>query len=134
MKVDTYTPGNVMKPIGPYSHIAKAGPFISISGTAGMDPSTGQLAGPDVYTQARQIIRSFRTMLESVGSSLAQVMHVNVYLLNIDDFEEMNRAYGDEFVDHRPARSVIGVSALPKKGALLTMDLIAVADPAHKDR
>jgi 2-iminobutanoate/2-iminopropanoate deaminase len=127
MKVQTFTPSNVMQPIGPYSHIAKAGPFISISGTAGVDPRTGQFAGPDVYSQAKQILESFRTMLEGVGSSLSQVMHVHVFLLNIADFEEMNRAYREVFSVHQPARTVIGVSALPKNGALLTMNLTAVA-------
>jgi len=56
MKVETFTPANVMKPIGPYSHIAKAGSFIAISGTAGVDPATGDFAGPDAYSQARQIL------------------------------------------------------------------------------
>jgi 2-iminobutanoate/2-iminopropanoate deaminase len=68
MKVETFTPANVMKPIGPYSHIARAGSFIAISGTAGVDPATGDFAGPDAYSQARQILRSFRSMLEGVGS------------------------------------------------------------------
>ena len=128
MKVRTFTPSNVMQPIGPYSHIAKAGPFISISATAGVNPATGQFAGPDVYSQAKQILESFRTMLEEVGSSISQVMHVQVFLLSIGDFEEMNRAYREVFSVHQPARTVIGVSALPKNGALLTMNLTAVAD------
>lgn len=130
MKVQTFTPGNVMKPIGPYSHIAKAGPFICISATAGVNPATGQLAGPDVYSQAKQILDSFRTMLEETGSSIPQVMHVNVFLLNMGDFEEMNRAYSEVFAVHQPARTVIGVSALPKNGALLTMNLTAMAGDA----
>jgi 2-iminobutanoate/2-iminopropanoate deaminase len=128
MKVERFSPANVPKPIGPYGHVTKAGPFISISGTAGVDPSTGELAGPDAYAQTRQILRSFRTMLEGVGSSMTQVLHVHVFLISIDDFEEMNRAYGEEFGNHLPARTVIGVSALPKKGALLTMNLSAVAN------
>ena len=127
MKVQTFTPSNVMKPIGPYSHIAMAGPFISISATAGVNPATDQLAGPDTYSQARQILETFRVMLEGVGSSLEQVMHVQVFLLNVEDFEELNRAYREVFSEHQPARTVIGVSALPKKGALLTMNLNAVA-------
>ncbi len=127
MKVRTYTPGNVMKPIGPYSHIAKAGPFIAISATAGVDPATNQLAGPDVDAQARQILASFRTMLDEVGASLSEVMHVQVFLLDMGDFEEMNRAYREVFSDHQPARTVIGVAALPKPGARLTMNLTAVA-------
>jgi 2-iminobutanoate/2-iminopropanoate deaminase len=127
MKVETLTPDTVMKPIGPYSHVAKAGPFIAISGTAGVDPATGRLAGDDAYTQARQILKSFRILLESAGSSLRHVIHVHVYLTDIADFEEMNRAYREAFRDHLPARTVIGVHALPKEGALLTMDLSAVA-------
>ena len=125
--VETSTPPNTPAPIGPYSHIAKVGPFISIGGTAGFNPATGQLAGPDAYSQARQILQSFRTMLEGVGSSLEQVMHVQVYLLDMEDFAELNRAYGEVFSAHQPARTVIGVSALPKQGALLTMSLNAVA-------
>ncbi len=127
MKVSTSTPANVMKPIGPYSHIAKAGPFIAISATAGVDPTTHQLAGPDVYAQATQILASFRTMLDEVGASLSQVLHVHVFLLDMADFEEMNRAYREAFSTHQPARTVIGVSALPKPGARVTMNLTAVA-------
>jgi 2-iminobutanoate/2-iminopropanoate deaminase len=126
VKVETFTPDSVMTPIGPYSHVAKAGSFISISGTAGVDPATGQMAGPDAYTQARQILSSFRTLLEGAGSGMSQVLHVHVYLRNIEDFEPMNRAYREAFRDHLPARTVIAVSALPKEGALLTMDLSAV--------
>jgi 2-iminobutanoate/2-iminopropanoate deaminase len=124
--VETSTPANTPIPIGPYCHIARVGPFISISGTAGVNPVTGQLAGPDAYSQARQILESFRVMLQSVGSDLAHVIHVNVFLKDMRDFEEMNRAYIEVLGDHRPARTVVGVHELPKPGALLTMNLTAV--------
>ena len=124
--VETSTPPNTPTPIGPYSHIAKTGPFISIGGTAGFDPQTGQLAGPDVYSQTRRILESFRVMLESVGSDLEHVVHVNVFLKDMQDFDEMNRAYVEELGDHRPARTVIGVNELPKPGLRLTMNLTAV--------
>lgn len=126
MQVETFTPDNVMQPIGPYSHIAKAGPFISISAIAGVDPTTGLLAGPDVYSQARQILDSFSTMLDRVGSSMRHVVHIHVFLKNMSDFEEMNRAYQEAFSNHRPARSVVAVSDVPKQDALLTMNLTAV--------
>ncbi len=125
--VETSTPPRTPKPIGPYSHVAKVGEFISIGGTAGVDPITGQLAGPDVASQARQILRSFEIMLESVGSDLAHVIHVNVFLLSMVDFEEMNRAYVEGMGDHRPARTVVAVKELPKPGVRLTMNLTAVA-------
>lgn len=124
--VETSTPANTPTPIGPYNHIARVDKFISIGGTAGVNPATGQLAGPDVYAQAKQILESFRIMLESVGSDLNHVLHVNVFLKDMRDFEEMNRAYVDMLGDHRPARTVIGVAELPKPGVLLTMNLTAV--------
>ena len=124
--VETFTPPNTPTPIGPYNHIAKVGPFISIGGTAGVDPSTGQLAGPDIYSQAKQILESFEVMLGSVDSDLNHVIHINVFLKDMQDFEEMNRAYVDMMKNHRPARTVIGVAELPKPGVLLTMNLTAV--------
>lgn len=126
MTVETSTPANTPTPIGPYSHIAKVGPFISIGGTAGVDPATGQLAGPDAYAQTKQILVSFQVMLQTVGSDLAHVIHLNVFLKDMKDFEEMNRAYVDLLGSHRPARTVIGVNDLPKPGVRLTMNLTAV--------
>jgi 2-iminobutanoate/2-iminopropanoate deaminase len=124
--VETSTPENTPTPIGPYSHIAKVGQFISIGGTAGVDPATGELAGPGVYEQTKRIIASFKVMLESVGSDLGHVVHVNVYLKDMRDFEEMNRAYVEGMGEHRPARTAIGVNELPKVGVRLTMNLTAV--------
>jgi 2-iminobutanoate/2-iminopropanoate deaminase len=124
--VETSTPANTPKPIGPYNHIAKVGQFITIGGTAGVNPATGQLAGTDVYSQTIQILQSFQAMLRSVGSDLNQVMHINVFLKDMKDFEEMNRAYIEMMGDHLPARTVIGVNELPKPGVLLTMNLTAV--------
>ena len=126
MTVETSTPANTPTPIGPYSHVAKVGPFISIGGTAGVDPATGQLAGPDAYAQTKQILTSFQVMLETVESDLAHVVHLNVFLKDMKDFEEMNRAYVDQMGSHRPARTVIGVNELPKPGIRLTMNLTAV--------
>lgn len=126
MSVETSTPPNTPTPIGPYSHIARVGQFITIGGTAGFDPATGRLAGPDVYAQAKQILASFQVMLQSVGSGLDHVIHVNVYLKNMSDFEEMNRAYVEMMGAHRPARTVVGVNELPKPGIVLTMNLTAV--------
>ena len=120
------TPPNTPTPIGPYNHIAKVGQFITIGGTAGVDPATGQLAGADVYSQTKQILKSFAVMLASVGSDLNHVVHVNIFLKEMSDFDRMNDAYIEDMGDHRPARTVIGVRELPKPGVLLTMNLTAV--------
>jgi 2-iminobutanoate/2-iminopropanoate deaminase len=124
--VETLTPSNTPTPIGPYNHIAKVGRFITIGATAGVDPATGQLAGPDVGSQTRQILDSFKVMLEAVGSDLGHIVHVSVFLKEMADFEAMNAAYVERIGDHRPARTVIGVRELPKPGVLVTMNLTAV--------
>jgi len=102
------------------------GEFISIGGTAGFDPATGQLVGPDAYSQTKQILDSFTVMLESVGSDLDHVVHINVFLRRMADFDEMNRAYVEKMGQHRPARTAVGVNELPKPGVMLTMNLTAV--------
>src|SRR6266487_1760481 len=92
-RVETSTPANTPEPIGPYNHIAKVGSMITIGATAGFDPATGQLAGSDIRSQTRQILDSFSVMLESVGSDLAHIVHVSVFLDQMSDFDEMNAAY-----------------------------------------
>jgi len=127
--VETVTPPNTPIPIGPYSHVARVGDFLTIGGTAGVDPATGQLAGTDIASQTRQILRNVEVMLEAVGSDLGHVIHVDVYLLDIADFVAMNEAYVEAFAPfsgHLPARTAIGVAALPKAGAVVTMGLTAV--------
>ena len=125
-KVETLTPPNTPTPIGPYSHIAKVGEFITIGGVGGVNPATGQLAGEDVFAQTVQILKSFDAMLRSVGSDLDHVVHINIFLKEMNDFERMNMAYIEVMGERRPARTVIGVNELPKPGFLLTMNLNAV--------
>ncbi len=124
--VETFTPPGTPTPIGPYSHVARVGTSITIGGTAGFDPVTGVLVGTDVASQTRRILESFRVMLGHVGSDLQHVLHVNVFLLDMADFDAMNHAYVEMMGSHRPARTVIGVHELPKPGVRLTMNLTAV--------
>ena len=125
-QVETFTPPNMMTPVGPYSHIAKAGNFICISATAGVDPATGKLAGDDIESQTTQIIRSFDAMLAPLNSGFDCIMHINVFLTDMANFDRMNTAYAAALGDHRPARTAIAVTALPKPGALVTMNLTAI--------
>lgn len=130
MSVETYTPAELFEPIGPYSHIAKSGPFIYLSATPGVD-GTGQMAGTDAYSQSRQILINLRAMLASVGAAMEDVVHVQVFLKHAEDFEAMNRAYAEVFANHLPARTVICVADLPKQGALLTMNLNAICQASE---
>lgn len=121
-----------MAPIGPYNHIAMAGGFIRIGAVAGVDPATGALAGDSVEAQTTQIIKSFDLMLRSVGAGLETILHINVYMNDIAGFDRMNAAYVSAMGACRPARTVVGVAGLPKAGALLTMDLLAIAGSVEK--
>jgi 2-iminobutanoate/2-iminopropanoate deaminase len=120
------TPASAPVPIGPYSHIARVGTFITIGGVAGVDPKTGELAGTDVGSQTRQILNNMSRLLDSVASDQQHIVHVNVFLLHMSDFDKMNRVYAECMGTHRPARTVIGVNELSKPGVLLTMNLTAV--------
>jgi 2-iminobutanoate/2-iminopropanoate deaminase len=117
---------DLYEPIGPYSHAVVAGDQVFISATAGVDPATGALAGADVHAQARQVLKNIRSMLDAAGASLDDVVHVQVHLLDITDFAEMNRAYIEFFSEPYPARTVLGVLALPKPGAVVTMNAVAL--------
>lgn len=125
-KVETSTPAGTMDPIGPYSHIAKTGDFITIGGVAGVNPKTGVLAGKDIVSQTVQILDAFEIMLASVGSDLGHVLHINIFLADIGDFAAMNEAYEARMGAYKPARTAIAVKDLPKDSALLTMNLTAV--------
>ena len=116
------------EPLGPYSHVVKAGNQVFVSGTAGVDPATGKLAGPTAYDQARQAIRNVLALVEAAGGSERDVAHVQVNLVNMGDFQELNRAYAEAFSKPYPARTVVQVSAVPKAGALLTINLTAVLE------
>lgn len=122
------------EPIGPYSHAVVAGGQLFISGTAGVDPNTRALAGEDAYAQTRQVLRNIQSILGAAGATLDDITHIQVNLLNIADFSEMNRAYAEFFAEPYPARTVLGVSALPKPGALLSMNAVAVLRNGRKER
>src|SRR5262249_14329215 len=100
LRVETLTPPNTPTPIGPYNHIARVGEHIWIGGTAGVDPATGQLVGADVAAQTRQILRSFKVMLEAVGSDLDHAVHINIFLKSMADFDAMNAVYAEMMGQH----------------------------------
>ena len=125
--IQTFIPSNLPKPLGPYSHIAKAGDLITISAIAGMDPATGKLIGTDAYSQAKQILELCNVMLLAAGSDFANVVHINLYLKNMEHLNEITRAYEETVGTSGPAGTVVAVPDLPKPGALVTMSLIATA-------
>lgn len=118
----------LFEPIGPYSHVVRSGTQVFVSGTPGVDPATGELAGDTAHAQARQALRNVVACVEAAGGSEADICAVQVNLLRVEDFTAMNLAYEAVFNRPYPARTVIGVAGLPKPGALLTVSAVAVLE------
>ncbi len=102
--------------IGPYSQAIAANHLVFVSGQLGLLAESGEMAGPDLASQARQALKNLSQILIASGSNLSRVVSVEVYLANIDDFSEFNRIYQEFFVTHKPSRAVVGVNGLPRGG------------------
>ncbi|MBS1718207.1 MAG: RidA family protein [Armatimonadetes bacterium] len=126
MTVERIFPASAPKPIGPYAPMVQAGPYIFGSAIAAFDPETGDLVGTTAYEQAKQVLHLIRTMLGNRGYGPEHLAQITVYMKNIADFDEMNRAFVEVLGENLTARTVVEVSNLPKPEALLTMSFIAM--------
>jgi 2-iminobutanoate/2-iminopropanoate deaminase len=104
--------------IGPYSQAMVAGEWVFVSGQIGMDPKTGELKGKDLYTQARQALTNLEAVLKAADRKLDQIVAVDVFLADMDDFSAFNAIYERFFGSHKPARAVVAVKGLPKNAAV----------------
>lgn len=106
-------------PIGPYSPVVQAGPWLACSGQLGL--ADGALVPGGVPAQTVQALANLGGLLDSVGASLHDVVKTTVFLTDMADFAAMNEAYAAAFAGHRPARSAVAVVALPL-GALVEIE------------
>jgi 2-iminobutanoate/2-iminopropanoate deaminase len=102
--------------IGPYSQAVAADGFLFCSGQLGLDPATGDFAGPGVEAQAERAMTNLRNVLEAAGLTFADVVKTTVFLADMADFAAVNAIYGSFVGDPPPARSTVQVAALPKGG------------------
>lgn len=116
-------------PIGPYSQAVSANGWAFLSGQIPLVPATGQLAGPDIASQTRQVLSNLREVLRAAGLEPRHVVRTTIYLADLSHFATVNELYAGFFADApvAPARSTVQVAALPK-GALVEIDAIAVRD------
>jgi 2-iminobutanoate/2-iminopropanoate deaminase len=103
--------------------------LIFVSGQGGVDPATGRVAGNTVQQQTEQCLKNVQAILEAAGSSLQQVLRCGVFLLDMNEFQNMNAVYLRMFGDHRPARTTIQAAGLPGDGLLVEIDAIAYRLP-----
>ena len=108
---------------GPYSHAVIANGSVYVCGQGPFVPETNELAGTTIKEHTHQTLENIKTILEAVGSSLEDVVKVNVYLENLDDFGEFNEVYGEFFKENQPVRTTVGANLLGQ--ILIEIDCIA---------
>lgn len=112
------------KALGPYSRAAWAGDTLFLAGQLGINPATNKLAEGGAGPETEQIFSGIKAVLGAAGLSLENVVKSNVYLTDIADFAAMNKVYETFFEAPYPARTTIGVAALPG-GARVEIEVVA---------
>jgi reactive intermediate/imine deaminase len=112
------------KPVAAFSQAARIGSTVAAAGQGGLDPATGQMAGPDVASQTIQAFKNIEAALAACGAQLDDVIRVDVYLSKMSDFAAMNEVYSDVFTAPYPTRTTIGVELPP--GMMVEITALAV--------
>lgn len=116
--------GDAPAAVGPYSQAIRAGSLVFTSGQIPLDPASGQLVEGGIEAQTAQVLHNLSAVLAAAGLSPGDVVKTTVFLVSMDDFPAMNEVYAAFFGQDPPARSTIGVAALPK-GARVEIEAIA---------
>ena len=113
-------------PVGPFSQAVEVGGFLYLSGQVGQDPATGKVVEGGTVAETERVFQNLSAVLKAAGRSFADVACARVFLTNIGDYAAMNGVYARYFSAPFPARTAIGVAALPL-GARVEVDLIVKA-------
>jgi len=111
-------------PIGPYSQAVKAGNFLFASGQIALDPNTGALVIGTIETETHQVMKNIEAILDEAGMSFDNVVKTTIFLMDMNDFANVNAVYSIYFKDKFPARETVQVSGLPK-GVNVEISVIA---------
>ena len=123
---------NAPAAIGPYSQAVEAGGMLFTSGQLGMDPATNALP-EGIEAQTRQSLQNIGAILEEANFEITDVVKTVVYIRNMTDFSAVNEIYASFFGNHKPARSCVEVSQLPK-GGLIEIEVVARSSRDRDER
>lgn len=112
------------KAIGPYSQGVRAGGTLYLSGQIPIDPATGEVVKGDAAAQATRVFENLKAVLAAAGAGFDDVQRVAIYLPDLGNFAAVNAVMQTYFREPYPARSTLGVAALPK-GVAVEIDVIA---------
>ena len=116
--------GDAPEAIGPYSQAIVSNGYVFCSGQVPLDPSTGELIKGSIADQTRRCMASLEAVLSAAGSDLEKIVKTTIYLMDMDDFVEVNEAYGEFFSSEPPARATVQVAGL-SKGARVEIECVA---------
>ena len=126
MSKTAITSPELTPPVGPFSQAIKTGGFIYLSGQVGQDPTTGKLVAGGLAAETERVFQNLSALLKAAGKSFDDVVRVGVFLTSISDYVALNSVYAKYFRQPFPARTTIGVAALPL-AACVEMDLVVKA-------
>ena len=110
--------------VGPYSHAVESADLVFLSGQTPIDAATGKIVEGNISDQTKQCFKNLFAVLIAAGLTSDNVEKVNVFLTDMEDFKTMNEVYEKQFNFPYPARTTIGVTALPL-GAKVEIEMIA---------
>lgn len=114
--------------IGPYSQAIKAGNTVYLSGQIPLDPATMALVEGDIEAQTRQVFNNLKAVCEEAAGTLQDVVKLNLYLVDLDNFAIVNRVMEEFFATPFPARAAVGVRALPKGSQVEAEAVMVIGD------
>ncbi|MBI1269148.1 hypothetical protein GC174_01815 [bacterium] len=100
--------------IGPYSQAVKCNGFVFVSGQIPINPATGDLLEGSIGDKTKLVMENIGRILEEAGTSFDKVVKTTIYLTDLNEFNEVNKIYGEFFSSHKPARATVQVARLPK--------------------
>lgn len=110
--------------IGPYSQGIVVNNLFYSSGQIPLT-AEGTLLEGDIKAQTHQVFKNLEAVLSAAGASLETVVKATVFIKNMDEFSDVNEVYGEYFSTHKPARSCVEVSRLPKD-VLVEIEVVAL--------
>jgi len=123
--LELINPKSAPKPVGPYSTaVVLNNGFLFLSGQIAIDPKTGEMKGENVKEQAEVIFLNILNILNELGYKKEDIFKCVVYLKKMSDFKDMNSVYESFFEGHKPVRTTVEVSNLPKD-ALVEIEISA---------
>lgn len=116
---------NAPAAIGPYSQAILVNNILFTSGQIPINPETNEIVSSDIEEQTEQVLKNIKAILEEAGYNLNDVAKTTIYLKDLQHFGTVNKLYEEFFNGHKPARTTIEVSRLPKD-VLIEIDAIAL--------